>query len=60
MTFLQMPWHFRKFPEIQLREFHYSLNSLFVWGPVGQGMEPPVRLCGKQAPEIRGIKIRLG
>jgi len=29
-------------------------------GPRGQGVEPPVRVCGKLAPDTCGIKIRLG
>ncbi len=52
MAFLQLPR--------QLREFLCCQNTLFVWGHGGQGVKPPVRVGGKQAPEISGIKIGLG
>ncbi len=32
----------------------------YLCGVPGARVEPPVRACGKLAPEIRGIKIWLG
>jgi hypothetical protein len=29
-------------------------------GPGGQGVKPPVRVCGNLALNIAGIKVRLG
>jgi len=52
MAFLQLPR--------QLREFFCSQNTLFLWGHGGQGVKPPVRVVLKLAPEISGMKIRLG
>jgi hypothetical protein len=44
----------------QLSEYLCNQNTLFVWGPGGQGVEPPVRVGGELAPEISGFKIRFG
>jgi len=52
LAFLEMPR--------QLREFLCSQNTLICVGSGRQGVEPPVRACGKLAPEISSIKIRLG
>jgi len=57
MAFLEMP--FLEMPR-QLREFLCSQNTLICVGSQGPRWNPPVRACGKLAPEISGIKFWLG